>query len=97
MRRTLNQTAWAIVADPGELLPGAVPAAGQTSGREKRAAMAVAHGQLGVVYHVLKRGTAFADLGVDYFDRGDEGRLKRQLIAKLERLGCKVTVEAADA
>ena len=62
--------------------------------------MAVGHGQLGVIDQMLKRGTAFADPGVDYFDRHDadrQKRQKRQLIKKLERLGCKVTVEAEAA
>ena len=56
--------------------------------------MAVGHGQLGVIDQMLKRGTAFADPGVDYFDRHDADRQKRQLIKQLERLGCEVTVEA---
>lgn len=60
---------------------------------EKRAALAVAHSLLGIVYHLLKRGTVYQDLGGDYFDRLAPERLARQLVKRLERLGHKVTLE----
>jgi hypothetical protein len=56
--------------------------------------MAVAHSQLGVAYQTLKRGTTFADLGRDHFDRHNAERQERQLIEKMRRLGCEVPVEA---
>lgn len=59
--------------------------------------MAVRHGRLGVVYHTLKRDAAFANLGVSYFERHDTDPMGRQLITKLKRLGCKVTIAAAAA
>ena len=34
----------------------------------KRAALAVAHSLLVVMYHLMKRGTVYQDLGVDFFD-----------------------------
>jgi hypothetical protein len=42
---------------------------------------------------MLKRDMPFKDLGVDYFDTLNSDRLKRQLVAKLQRLGCRVTIE----
>jgi transposase len=63
----------------------------------KRAAVAVGHTLLGVVYHVLKRGTTYQDLGPDYLDRLEPERLTRQLVRRLERLGHKVTLEPSEA
>jgi hypothetical protein len=61
----------------------------------KRALIAVAHSILVVVYHVLKDGTVYRDLGETYFDeRSKEATIKRT-VQRLERLGVKVTVEAA--
>jgi hypothetical protein len=59
----------------------------------KRALIAVGHTLLGIVYHVLKKGTTYADLGPAYLDRLEPERLTRQLIKRLESLGHKVTLE----
>jgi transposase len=63
----------------------------------KRAAVAVSHSLLVIVYHVLTRRTPYQDLGADYLDRRNEERLTRRLIARLERLGHKVTIEPREA
>jgi len=59
----------------------------------KKALVAVAHSILVIVYHILKDGTTYRDLGHDYFDKRDTARLQRRLIARLEALGLRVTVE----
>lgn len=64
---------------------------------EKRAALAVAHSILVSVYSMLKRGTRYQDLGIDYLDRLHTERLTRQLVKRLERLGHKVTLEQLPA
>jgi len=46
-----------------------------------------------VIYHILKDGTVYNDLGIDHFDRTNSQRLKNRLIKRLESLGYKVTVE----
>jgi len=61
----------------------------------KRACVAVAHSILRIVYHVLKEGCPYQDLGGNYFDRLDPERLTRYLIRRLERLGHKVILEPA--
>ena len=63
---------------------------------KKRAAVAVAHSILVDAYHLLKHGTTFRDLGGDYFDRRDQDALERRLIARLEQLGNKVSVEKVE-
>lgn len=64
---------------------------------KQRAAVAVAHSILVIAYHMLRRGTAYLDLGGDYFDKRNEQQLQRSLLKRLERLGLKVTVEPVNA
>jgi transposase len=64
---------------------------------KKRACVAVAHSILKTVYHILKAGRSYQDLGGSYFDRLDPQRLTRYLVRRLERLGLKVTLEPATA
>ena len=96
LKRTLDQAAWAGARTKASYFRAQFHRLAKRRGA-KRAAMAVAHSQLCVACEPLKHGKAYADPGADYFDRRDADRLKRQLIAKLERLGCKVTVETAAA
>ena len=60
---------------------------------KKKAIVAVAHSILIIAYHLLKEGTTYRDLGHDYFDQRDTARLQQRLIARLESLGLRVTVE----
>ena len=43
----------------------------------KRALIAVAHAILVTIYHLLKDGTYYRDLGADHFDRRDRDALVR--------------------
>lgn len=63
----------------------------------KKAAIAVGHRILVVVYHLLRDGTSYNEPGADYFDRRDEVAVRRRLVRRLERLGYKVTVEPTAA
>ena len=51
---------------------------------------------MGIIYHMLKNGVAYQDLGGDYFERREPERLKRYLVKRLERLGYRITVEQAN-
>jgi transposase len=59
----------------------------------KRAAVAVGHSILVIAYHLLKQGVPYEELGAGYFDARNHAALRRQLVQRLERLGCKVTIE----
>lgn len=63
----------------------------------KRAAVAVGHTLLGIIYEVLGRGTTYQDLGPCYLERLEPERLTRHLVRRLERLGHKVTLEPNEA
>jgi transposase len=63
-----------------------------------KAAIAVAHSLIELVWHLLSTGETYKDLGEDYFaNRQDPERRARRLVAQLEDLGFKVTLEAATA
>ena len=63
----------------------------------KRALVAVGHTLLVIIYHMLKRGTTYAELGPDFLDRLEPERLTRQLIKRLGALGHKVVLEPPPA
>jgi transposase len=63
-----------------------------------RAAVAVGHSILVIVWHLLSTGEMYTDLGGDYFDRRRTSTAhQRRLVAQLEAMGHKVTLEPAAA
>ena len=54
--------------------------------------VAVAHSLLVVIYHVLKTGKPYIELGVDYFDQLDATHIERHHVRRLEQLGYNVTL-----
>jgi hypothetical protein len=60
---------------------------------DKRAAVAVAHSILIVVYHLLAEPEAvYSELGADYFVKHDVEKEKRRSVQRLEKLGFVVTL-----
>jgi transposase len=63
-----------------------------------KAIITVAHAVLVIIWHVLTTGKPYDDLGAGYFDRrADPEREKNRLIARLEELGHRVTLEPGTA
>jgi transposase len=62
-----------------------------------RALGAVKHSLLVACWHMLTTGELYREAGSDYFTRRDPERATRRLVAQLERLGHRVTLEAAAA
>jgi hypothetical protein len=58
-----------------------------------RALGAVKHSIICACWHILTTGELYRDLGGDYFRTRDPQRQTRRLVAQLERLGHKVTLE----
>jgi transposase len=96
LRSVLVQAAWAASRTKATYLRAQYHRLARRRGR-KRALLAVAHSLLGIIYHVLLRGTTYRELGADYFERQDEGRLVRHLVKRLESLGHQVTLQKAAA
>jgi transposase len=59
----------------------------------KRAAMAVAHSILVIIYHLLSNGTSYEERGEPFFEEQDRQFLEKRLIRQLERLGHQVTLQ----
>lgn len=56
----------------------------------KKAAMAVGHSLLVAIYHMLKDGTAYQDLGYQYFEERDRQAIVKRSVKRLTALGYKV-------
>jgi transposase len=63
---------------------------------KKKAAVALGHSILIIVYHLLSSDDeVYQDLGVHYFDESRRERVERGLVQRLNDLGYKVTLEPA--
>ena len=62
---------------------------------KKRAYVAVAHSMLTAIYHVLKDGVDFKDLGADYYNQFNKERKINAYLKKLKALGWEGPVVAA--
>ena len=69
----------------------------RTTGDRRKAIMAVAASLLTVVYHMIREGTPYRDLGADYFDQGDREAAARRLVSRLRKLGYNVQVSEVAA
>ena len=59
----------------------------------KKAIMAVAASILTAIYHMLKDGTMYKDLGRNHFDRRSTDQQKNRLIKRLAELGYAVEIK----
>ena len=93
LRRILVQCAWGARKTPTFL--------GRTFRRlevrigKKKAALAIAHKILVIVYHLLAAGTCYEEARYDQSNPRQEARERQRAIKALERLGYTVTVERA--
>ena len=93
LRVTLVQCAWAASHTKNTYLSAQYKRLSARRGK-KRALVAVGHTLLGIVYAVLKKKSAYRELGGDYLDRQDKEKLTARLLKRLEKLGVKGTVAA---
>ena len=63
--------------------------------RKKRAYVAIAHTILIAIYHILKEGVTFKDLGADYYHQFNKERKINAYLKKLKALGWEAPVVAA--
>lgn len=91
LRRALIDAAWAAAHTKASYLSAMYRRLAARRGK-KRALMAVGHTLLRIIYHVVKHGVDYADLGSDYFDKLNRHRLERYLVNRLQGLGFEVTL-----
>jgi transposase len=92
LKKTLAQAAWAASHTKNTYLASQYRRVAGHRGK-KRALIAVGHSMLVIFYHMMRSGASYADLGGDFFDRLEPGRLTHYYVKRLERLGHKVTLE----
>jgi len=59
----------------------------------RKAAMAVAHSILIAIYHMLRDGAHFEDLGATHWDEHHRESVARRSVHRLQQLGYRVTIE----
>jgi transposase len=91
LRQVLTQAAWAASHTKDTYLASQFGRLAARRGK-KRALVAVGHTLLVVIYHLLKDGGTYRDLGGDFLERLEPERLTRQLVRRLEKLGHQVTL-----
>lgn len=92
LRGALLQAAWAAIRVKDSYFGAQFRRIAKRRG-DKRAIIAVAHSLLTVVYHVLRNGVLYEDLGADYFDRRSPKRHTQYHVRRLTELGFTVTLE----
>ena len=63
---------------------------------KKRAIVAVGHTMLVMIYHMLKEGVDYQELGSNYLDKLQSHRLTHYLVKRLRSLGHEVTLTPLD-
>jgi transposase len=96
LRTALLQAAWAAIKVKGGYFGAQFRRLAKRRG-QKRAAVAVAHSILTVIYHLLTRGVFYEDLGADFFDRRRPDQHTRYHVRRLTELGFTVTLEPSGA
>jgi transposase len=92
LRACLVQAAHAAARTKGTYLAAQYRRLAARRGRAK-AAIAVAHSILIIVYHLLTDGTVYHDLGGNYFDERERQAVERRLVHRLQGLGYRVSLE----
>jgi len=96
LRQMLTQAAWAASHTKDTYLSARYRRLAARRGK-KRALVALGHTLLVIMYHVLKNGGGYRELGADFLDRLEPEGQTRRLVKRLEALGHKVILQPTDA
>jgi transposase len=94
LKTTLVQCAWAAVRVKGSYLQAQFHRIRARRGA-KKAIIAVAASMLTAIWHMLRNGTEWRELGAAYFDRADAKKTATRLIRRLQQIGYVVTATPA--
>jgi transposase len=92
LKTTLVQCAWAAVKKKDSYLQAQFYRIRARRG-PKKAIIAVAASILTAIYHMLKDGTMYQDLGCKHFDRRSTDQQKKRLVRRLADLGYAVEIK----
>jgi transposase len=96
LRGAVLQAAWGAIRTKGSYFGAQFRRIAKRRG-EKRAAVAVAHSLLTVIYHVLTRGVFYEEAGAAVFERREPGQVADYHRRRLEELGYEVRLEPKSA
>jgi transposase len=94
LKTTLVQAAWSAVRVKGSYLQAQFHRLRARRGA-KKAIIAVAASMLTAIWHMLRNGTQWRELGAAYFDRADAKKTAARLIRRLQQIGYSVQAEPA--
>jgi transposase len=92
LRRILVQSAWAAARTKDCFFAALFQRVAQRRGM-KKAAVAVAHRLLTVVYLLIRDGGVYRERGGNYFDKRNPERTAKKLSARLESIGFQVVLQ----
>lgn len=91
LKTALVTAAWAAVRVKGSYLQAQFLRLRARRGA-KKAILAVAASMLTAIWHMLKNGVEYHDLGADHFARRDRTKAILRLVHRLNDLGCRVQI-----
>lgn len=94
LRAVLGEVAWAISHTKDTYLSAQFHRIARRRGQQK-AVVAVSHSVLIILYHMLRDGRSYTDLGPDYFEKLEATHIERYHVRRLEHLGYTVTLTPA--
>jgi transposase len=94
LKPVLVQSAWAAARKKNSYLQAQFLRIKARRGA-KKAAVAVAASILTIVYHMLRDGTCYQDLGPEYFGRRNSAKIAARLANRIRNLGFHVDIRAS--
>ncbi len=94
LRRILGEVAWAAIHQRRSIFRARYYRLKARLGAQQ-ALVAIMHQLLKIIYHLLKTGEPYRELGADYYETRDATRVAHRLTKRLERLGYTVTLSSA--
>ena len=91
LRAALVEAAWGAARSPDSYFAAQYRRLAARRGK-RRAAVAVAHSMLIVIYHLLKDGTVYQEFGAGFFDERQRETVIRHSVRRLEKLGYSVVL-----
>ena len=95
LRAVLAEVVWVIAHSKDNYLSAQYHRLARRIGK-KRAVVAVSHSVLTIIYHLLRSGQDYHDLGPHFFETLDTTRQREGAVRRLQALGYQVTLEASE-
>ncbi|HYI11723.1 MAG TPA: IS110 family transposase [Thermoanaerobaculia bacterium] len=91
LKSTMVQAAASAINKDGSYFQSKFKRLKQRRGH-KRALVAIAHAMFVAIYHMIKNGAPYRELGADYVTQHENGSKKNDLVKQLEKMGYAVSL-----